>query len=111
MSEHSNEHSLDQQKNDQHKTTASRRNFLKTTGAVTAGAIAGGLLPETAAASTAAPVNVNGNANELHSEITCDVCSACRVRASTLQVSAQPLLICLPLSGVGSRQDPEQLPR
>ena len=30
-------------------TTASRRKFLKTTGAVTAGALAGSLLPETAA--------------------------------------------------------------
>ena len=32
--------------------SASRRNFLKTTGAVTAGALAGSLLPERAAASS-----------------------------------------------------------
>jgi len=37
----------------QENTTASRRNFLKTTGAVTAGALAGSLLPESAAAAPA----------------------------------------------------------
>lgn len=36
-----NEHRLDEEH------TTSRRNFLKTTGAVTAGALAGSLLPET----------------------------------------------------------------
>ena len=46
---------------DRQNTTASRRNFLKTTGAVTAGALAGSLLPETAAASPAAPFNAPFN--------------------------------------------------
>ena len=46
---------------DEQNAAASRRNFLKTTGAVTAGALAGSLLPETAAASAAAPADVNGN--------------------------------------------------
>src|SRR5208282_1852887 len=41
------------------QNAASRRNFLKTTGAVTAGALAGSLLPETGSA--AAPANVNVN--------------------------------------------------
>jgi hypothetical protein len=50
------EHRLDHQ-----NATASRRNFLKTTGAVTAGALAGSLLPETAAASPAAPFNAPFN--------------------------------------------------
>ncbi len=40
---------------DEQNASSSRRNFLKTTGAVTAGAFAGGLLPETASA--AAPVS------------------------------------------------------
>src|ERR1035438_4491382 len=56
MSEH-------QQKNDRRNTTGSRRNFLKTTVAVTAGAIAGGLLSGTASASTAPPANVNAPFN------------------------------------------------
>src|SRR5437867_2472159 len=46
---------------DHQNTTASRRNFLKTTGTVTAGALAGGLLPETVAASPAAPFNAPFN--------------------------------------------------
>ena len=50
------EHHLDHQ-----NTPASRRNFLKTTGVVTAGALAGGLLPETVAASPAAPFNAPFN--------------------------------------------------
>jgi len=58
MSEHRvDQQRNDQQKNDQGNATASRRNFLKTTGAVTAGALAGSLLPETAAASPAAPTS------------------------------------------------------
>jgi len=48
---------------DQDKPSASRRNFLKTTGAVTAGAMAGSLLPENAAASAAVPVSVNAPFN------------------------------------------------
>jgi uncharacterized protein len=44
---------------DQENSTASRRNFLKTTGAVTAGALAGSLLPENAGASATAPVNAS----------------------------------------------------
>jgi hypothetical protein len=48
------EYRLDQQKSDEQNAAASRRNFLKTTGAVTAGALAGSLLPETAVASSAA---------------------------------------------------------
>src|SRR5208282_6072710 len=47
---------------DQESSAASRRNFLKTTGAVTAGALAGSLLPETAASATA-PVNVGAPFN------------------------------------------------
>ena len=52
------EHRLDHQ-----NTTASRRSFLKTTGAVTAGALAGSLLPETVAASAAGPVSINAPFN------------------------------------------------
>jgi len=40
---------------------ASRRNFLKTTGAVTAGALAGSLLPEKAAAASNANASANAN--------------------------------------------------
>ena len=57
------EHRLDRQKNDEQTTTASRRNFLKTTGAVTAGALAGSLLPGTATASPAAKVDVGAPFN------------------------------------------------
>src|ERR1017187_2176131 len=46
------EHRLDEQ-----DATASRRNFLRTTGAVTAGALAGSLIPDTAAASPAGPID------------------------------------------------------
>jgi len=45
---------------DRQNSTASRRKFLKTTGAVTAGTLAAGLLPEAAAASTA-PANAPFN--------------------------------------------------
>src|SRR5208283_4530217 len=45
----------------QDKTTASRRNFLKTTGAVTAGALAGSLLPAPASAATTAAPNTPFN--------------------------------------------------
>src|ERR1019366_8496156 len=48
---------------DHQNTTASRRNFLRTTGAVTAGALAGSLLPETVVASAAAPVSINAPFN------------------------------------------------
>ncbi len=54
---------LDQQKNDEQNATSSRRNFLKTTGAVTAGALAGSLLPGTATASPAATVDVSAPFN------------------------------------------------
>src|ERR1039458_260903 len=50
------EHRLDEE-----NTTASRRKFLKTTGAVTAGALAGSLLPASAAASPAAPFDTPFN--------------------------------------------------
>jgi hypothetical protein len=39
------------------------------------------------------------------SEIIFDACSACRVRALTLQASAQPRRVCLPPSGADSQQD------
>ncbi|MGZ4731450.1 MAG: aldo/keto reductase [Terriglobales bacterium] len=48
---------------DQENSTASRRNFLKTTGAVTAGALAGSLLPENAGATATAPVNATAPNN------------------------------------------------
>src|ERR1700732_740339 len=37
-------------------------------------------------------------------EVIFDACSACLLRASTLQASVQPRRVCLPLSGAGSRQ-------
>src|ERR1017187_9363557 len=46
---------------DQENAAASRRNFLKTTGAVTAGALAGSLLPESAAASPTSSPNTPFN--------------------------------------------------
>jgi hypothetical protein len=45
------------------------------------------------------------------SEIIFDECSAFRLRASTLQASAQQHQACLPPSGAGSRQDLWQLPQ
>ncbi|MGB8010462.1 MAG: aldo/keto reductase [Terriglobales bacterium] len=47
---------------DEQNATASRRNFLKSTGAVTAGALAGSLLPETASASSGATADTNATA-------------------------------------------------
>ena len=46
---------------DQENAAASRRNFLRTTGAVTAGALAGSLLPESATASPASVPNTPFN--------------------------------------------------
>ncbi|MGB9204991.1 MAG: aldo/keto reductase [Terriglobales bacterium] len=50
------EHRLDEQ-----NATASRRNFLRTTGAVTAGALAGSLITDAAAASPAGPIDLPFN--------------------------------------------------
>ena len=46
---------------DEQNASSSRRNFLKTTGAVTAGAFAGSLLPDTASASPAASLSAPFN--------------------------------------------------
>ncbi len=55
--------------NDQN-STASRRNFLKTTGAVTAGALAGTLLPESASASPTTPSTTAATANTPYNPAT-----------------------------------------